>query len=103
MLGAGTGCWWSVMMLDHCGVLGTVVVVGRTVPEPPHFPQAWSGTFAPGAWLAVVDVLTTTVSLNRGCGRGRARGPDPEGSVDGDGSVFGSVSGGAPGRSGKPS
>ena len=40
MLGARcsvTGCWWAVMMLDHCGVVG--VVVGRTVPAPPHFPK----------------------------------------------------------------
>ena len=74
-------------------------------------PQSWSGTWAPGAWLAVVDVFTTTVSLNRGCGRGHARRPDPGGSMDddpgGDGSDLGVVSGdavcgGAPGRSGRP-
>ena len=32
-----TGCWWLVMMLDHCGVVG--VVVGRTAPGPPCCPS----------------------------------------------------------------
>ena len=32
-----TGCRRLVMMLDHCGVVGTVV--GRTAPEPPCCPN----------------------------------------------------------------
>ena len=35
----GARCRWLVMMLDHRGVLGTVVVVGRIVPGPPCCPS----------------------------------------------------------------
>ena len=98
------GCWVLVVGHDARSLWRVGGCGGSNSAWTSVLPQSCSGTFAPGAWLAVVDVFTTTVSLNRGCGRGRARGPEPKDSVAGDGSVFGVVfGGGAPGKSGKPS
>ena len=73
------GCWVSAVGHDARSLWRRGGCGGSNSAWTSVLPQAWSGTLAPGAWLAVVDVFTTTVSLNRGCGRGRAPEPPRDG------------------------